>query len=167
MVSFELGKEIKKDVIWFFQQHGTKILKVWGSIPHGDSEFFLCPTLLKKQKSSFFKNYIVHLCFDHQRKCYIFTEKRLEVNIISIIFHNYLSMNPCWSSFSDLEMIKCRVTSVKEYSSNCFPRLIEGKNFSSVQSVAHEPFELSFQPWKYHFASLILPVLHMQYRFTT
>ena len=50
--------------------------------------FFLCPTLLKKQKSSFFKNFIVHLCFDHQRKCYIFTEKRLEVNIISIIFHN-------------------------------------------------------------------------------
>ena len=46
--------------------------------------------LLKKQKSPFFKNYIVHLCFDHQRKCYIFTEKRLEVDIISIIFHNYL-----------------------------------------------------------------------------
>ena len=81
-----------------------QILKVWGSIPHGDSEFFLCPTLLKEQKPSFFKNYFVHLCFDHQRKCYIFTEKRLEVDIISIIFHNYLSMNPCWSSFSDLEM---------------------------------------------------------------
>ena len=94
MVSFELGKEIKKDEIWFFQQCGTKIPKVWGSIPHGDSEFFLCPMLLKKQKSSFFKNYIVHLCFDHQRKCYILTEKRLEVNIISIIFHKFLSMNP-------------------------------------------------------------------------
>ena len=56
---------------------------------------FLCPMLLTKQKTSFFKNYIVHLCFDHQKKCYVFTEKRLDVDIISIIFHNHLSMNPC------------------------------------------------------------------------
>ena len=27
--------------------------KVWGSIPHGDSEFFLCPTLVTKRKTSF------------------------------------------------------------------------------------------------------------------
>ena len=27
--------------------------KVWGAIPHGDSEFFLCPTLITRQKPSF------------------------------------------------------------------------------------------------------------------
>ena len=29
-------------------------LEVWGSIPHGNSEFFLCPTLVTRQKTSFF-----------------------------------------------------------------------------------------------------------------
>ena len=28
-------------------------LKVWGSIPHGNSEFFLCPTLVTRRKTSF------------------------------------------------------------------------------------------------------------------
>ena len=28
-------------------------LKVRGSIPHGDSEFFLCPVLVTRQKTSF------------------------------------------------------------------------------------------------------------------
>ena len=31
-------------------------LKVWGSIPHGDSQFFLCPTLVTRRKTSFFLN---------------------------------------------------------------------------------------------------------------
>ena len=33
---------------------GARNLKVWGSIPHGDSEFFLCPTLLTRQKKTSF-----------------------------------------------------------------------------------------------------------------
>ena len=32
---------------------GARNPKVWGSIPHGDSEFFLCPTLVIRQKTSF------------------------------------------------------------------------------------------------------------------
>ena len=32
---------------------GARNPKVWGSIPHGDSEFFLCPTLVTKRKTSF------------------------------------------------------------------------------------------------------------------
>ena len=32
---------------------GAQDLKVWGSIPHGDSELFLCPTLVTRRKTSF------------------------------------------------------------------------------------------------------------------
>ena len=124
MISFELGKEIKKDVFSSCHKRGTKekILspreesslrpsdsalrcsttepqrlhgergllrssydtrpaycqnqqyrplnpKVWGSIPHGHSEFF-CPTLVKRRKNIFF---------------YFFTEpKKLTISLISI-----------------------------------------------------------------------------------
>ena len=109
MVSFELSKEIKKDVFCFVNSMGQRkvpmrnwasdlrILKVWGSIAHGDSEFFFVPRSWQNKKHLSLKITFVHLCFDHQKKCYmyIFAEKRLEVDIISIIFHNYLSMNPC------------------------------------------------------------------------
>ena len=39
--------------------------KVWGSIPHGDSEFFLCPTLLTRRKKhlSFFFYRAHHLSY--------------------------------------------------------------------------------------------------------
>ena len=33
--------------------HPSANPKVWGSIPHGDSEFFLCPTLVTLRKTSF------------------------------------------------------------------------------------------------------------------
>ena len=39
-----------------WQGIGGRNPKVWGSIPHGDSEFFLCPTLVTRRKTSFFIN---------------------------------------------------------------------------------------------------------------
>ena len=66
MVSFELGKELEKDVYmgkrknWSIRARNPKI---WGLIPHGDSEFFLSPTLTTRQKTSFpsDKSNILHL----------------------------------------------------------------------------------------------------------
>ena len=34
-------------------------LEVWGSIPHGDSEFFLCPTLMTRQKTFLFTSWMI------------------------------------------------------------------------------------------------------------
>ena len=34
-------------------EHRNANPKVWGSIPHGDSEFFLCPTLVTRRKNIF------------------------------------------------------------------------------------------------------------------
>ena len=34
-------------------EHRSANPKVWGSIPHGDSEFFLCPTLVTRRKNIF------------------------------------------------------------------------------------------------------------------
>ena len=34
-------------------EHRSANPKVWGSISHGDSEFFLCPTLVKRRKNIF------------------------------------------------------------------------------------------------------------------
>ena len=50
MVSFELVKETEKDVFYLVTSvgHSTE-----GSIPHGDSEVFLCPTLVTRQKNIF------------------------------------------------------------------------------------------------------------------
>ena len=84
MVSFELGKEIEKDVFCLVtsvgqrkrlntheesklrpsdsalrcstsepQSVGARNPKVWGWIPHEDSEFFLCPTLVTRRKPHF------------------------------------------------------------------------------------------------------------------
>ena len=36
-----------------WKRNGTQNLKVWGSIPHGYSGFFLFPTLMTRQKTSF------------------------------------------------------------------------------------------------------------------
>ena len=42
----------------YYEVHMTRVgarnLKVWGSVPHGESEFFLCPTLVTRRKTSFF-----------------------------------------------------------------------------------------------------------------
>ena len=47
MVSFELGKEIEKDYFCLVTNVGQrKNSESPGSIPHKDSEFFLCPTLV-------------------------------------------------------------------------------------------------------------------------
>ena len=58
MVSFELVKAIEKDVFYLVTSmgHSTE-----GSIPHGDSEVFLCPTLVTRQKTSFSKNEIMKI----------------------------------------------------------------------------------------------------------
>ena len=61
MVSFELGKEIEKDFFSSCHERGTKKKcsvpirnpKIWGSIPHGESEFFLCLTLVTRRKNIF------------------------------------------------------------------------------------------------------------------
>ena len=54
MVSFELVKEIEKDVFYLVTSmgHSTE-----GSIPHGDSEVFLCPTLVTRQKNIFLQEW--------------------------------------------------------------------------------------------------------------
>ena len=53
MVSFELGKERGKDVFCLVTSVGQrkKNPKVQDSIPHGDSELFLCPTLVTRRKN--------------------------------------------------------------------------------------------------------------------
>ena len=54
MVSFELGKEIEKDVFRLVTNVGQrKNSESPGSIPHKDSEFFLCLTLVIRWKTSF------------------------------------------------------------------------------------------------------------------
>ena len=48
-ISIEL---LTLESLWFSgraSEHGSP--KVWGSIPHGDSEVFRCPTLVKRQKT--------------------------------------------------------------------------------------------------------------------
>ena len=56
MVNFELVKVIKKDVFHLIASVGQrKILRPHqDSIPHRDSEFFFCPMLTTRQKTSFF-----------------------------------------------------------------------------------------------------------------
>ena len=58
MVSFELVKEIEKEVFYLVTSmgHSTE-----GTIPRGDSEVFLCPTLVTRQKTSFSKNEIMKI----------------------------------------------------------------------------------------------------------
>ena len=46
----------------FFNSVEQRFRKVWGTIPRGHSEFFLCPTLLKEQKPSFFKKITLFIC---------------------------------------------------------------------------------------------------------
>ena len=56
MVNFELVKDIKKDVFHLIASVGQrKILRPHQDlIPHRDSEFFFCPMLTTRQKTSFF-----------------------------------------------------------------------------------------------------------------
>ena len=58
MVSFKLVKEIEEDVFYLVTSmgHSTE-----GSIPHGDSEVFLCPMLVTRQKTSFSKKEIMKI----------------------------------------------------------------------------------------------------------
>ena len=62
MVSFELDKDIEKSVyslqwalltlesLWYSSCIGARNPKVWGSVPQGNSEFFLCPMLVTRPK---------------------------------------------------------------------------------------------------------------------
>ena len=62
MVSFELDKDTEKGVfsfqwamltlesLWHSSSIGAWNPNVWGSIPHGNSEFFLCPMLVTRPK---------------------------------------------------------------------------------------------------------------------
>ena len=62
MVSFELDKDVEKGVyslqwalltlesLWLSSSIGVWNPKVWGSLPHGNSEFFLCPMLVTRPK---------------------------------------------------------------------------------------------------------------------
>ena len=58
MVNFELGKDIKKDVFCpiasVVQREILCPHEAWSSIPHRDFEYFLCPMLTTRQKTSFF-----------------------------------------------------------------------------------------------------------------
>ena len=54
--------------VWHYSKNNSQStevrnLKVWGLIPHGDSEFFLCPTLMTRQKTTSFSN--SHNCCKH------------------------------------------------------------------------------------------------------
>ena len=71
MISYEPGKEMEKDAcheretkkkFWRnrprslsakWKSIGARNSKVLGSIPDGDSEFFVCPTLVTRRKTSF------------------------------------------------------------------------------------------------------------------
>ena len=54
-VSLELrnGPRSPKSLCGSVVEHRSANPKVWGSIPHGDSEFFLCPTLVTRRKNIF------------------------------------------------------------------------------------------------------------------
>ena len=48
----------QKNALWLtiflnFPEKKKKIRSVWGSIPHEDSELFLCPTLVTRRKKSY------------------------------------------------------------------------------------------------------------------
>ena len=55
---FELGKEIKKDFFRLVTSMRQRKYSEspWGIEPHGDTEYFLCPMLVTRQKTSFFMN---------------------------------------------------------------------------------------------------------------
>ena len=52
IVSFELGKEIEKNVFSSCHERGTKILSSH-ELLMGTQNFFLCPTLVTRRKTSF------------------------------------------------------------------------------------------------------------------
>ena len=57
MVSFKLCEEIENIRVWN--------PKVWCSIPHGDSEFFLCPMLVARWKNIFLLYLMYFTCRFH------------------------------------------------------------------------------------------------------
>ena len=68
MVSFELGKETEKDVFRLSLWLSGKASELWGSIPHGVSDFFLCPTLVTRRTPSLSSNTNVPYALRHSGK---------------------------------------------------------------------------------------------------
>ena len=49
------------------------------SIPHGDSEFFLCPTLVTRQKKT---SFLKHKDFRKYRKCFTGSQKQPNIFLL-------------------------------------------------------------------------------------
>ena len=82
-MSYELRNRLHspKSLCGSVLEHRSSHPKVWGSIPHGDSEFFLCPTFVTRRKNIF-------LTF------FIFWQRQVSV-ILLFSINSILSRNTC------------------------------------------------------------------------
>ena len=87
--------------------------KVWGLIPHGDSEFFLCPTLVTKRKK------LLSLCYNCSK---ISLVTLLLGPLVFCDIENYLTKKLCdnnspqWANIMAVKLTKgwCRMNFIYE-----------------------------------------------------